>query len=307
MKIIILENQVKNDAVIKSGIAQAIKLCQTIGLTLDVTYKTTNLTLTTTTLNTDVVSNGVGINYKPILDSVDGTEDIACMIYNADNLNPKPTNPNSFGVKKGNCTPMQIPEFWYGGYDNVLAEFFLHELCHCMYFLTRTSNDQTHFKYLYPQFSQKSNIDFYLFLIKSLLPNWNSYSKQIVMLKREADDGVQTIGELAFNGFSCRTLERPFLNNQQNISCIPKETYNVKWTFSRRLLRYTYEIQNVPNRSGIRIHSSNFFRDLNGCIALGDSFKDIDGDSHLDILNSRKTIQSFETLMNKRDFTLKII
>src|ERR1019366_2056885 len=117
MKITILENEVKSPTTIQVGITNAIKLCQEIGLSIDVSYKNTNIVLTTNTLNSDVVKNGVGINYQSILDSVDGTEDIACIIYDATNINPKPTNPSSFAVKKGSCTAMQIPEFWYNGYD----------------------------------------------------------------------------------------------------------------------------------------------------------------------------------------------
>ncbi len=128
----------------------------------------------------------------------------------------------------------------------------------------------------------------------------------IVTLTRKKDDGIQTVGKLSTDGFSCCTLEKPWFNNASNISCIPKGTYQVKYTFSYKFLKYTYEIQNVLNRSGIRIHSGNFFFDILGCILLGDSYSFLNDDGEIDILNPKATINKFETLLNKQPFTLII-
>lgn len=139
----------------------------------------------------------------------------------------------------------------------------------------------------------------------------NPYLKELqapsVILKRINDDGVQTLGELAYNGFSCKTLELTWKDNKPNISCIPKGSYSVKWTFSLRLLKFTYEIQSVPNRSGIRFHGANFFFDLLGCIALGTGYQDINKDGKVDVLNSRITLQKLEDILQRKPFTLKII
>ena len=70
--------------------------------------------------------------------------------------------------------------------------------------------------------------------------------------------------------------ELPDNNNMSQISCIPLGKYICKYTFSRHL-GWTYEVLNVPNRSGIRIHSANYCglrkdgkrQELLGCIALG--------------------------------------
>lgn len=127
---------------------------------------------------------------------------------------------------------------------------------------------------------------------------------QTVTLNRFRDDGVQALGDLTVGSFACKTLERPWKNNQKNVSCIPVGTYTVKWTFSLRLLRYTYEIQNVPGRTGIRIHSGNYFSDTDGCIILGTAYGDLNHDAWADILNSKVTVSSFEKFMNKKDFNL---
>lgn len=132
------------------------------------------------------------------------------------------------------------------------------------------------------------------------------FLKPAVVLTRIEDTGKQTLGELRFKNFSCKTLERPDKNNLPNISCIPKGTYNAKYTFSPKFMKYTYEVQNVSKRSGIRIHSGNFFYQIQGCILLGSSFKDINSDGQKEVLESRITISKFESLLGKKDFTLII-
>jgi len=103
------------------------------------------------------------------------------------------------------------------------------------------------------------------------------------------------------------TLELPDLNNQKNISCILKGTYTVLHTYSQHFKKYTYEIINVPDREGIRIHSTNYFYELRGCIAVGKYLYDTNKDGELDLLKSREAITQFEELLKKQPFTLTII
>lgn len=128
-----------------------------------------------------------------------------------------------------------------------------------------------------------------------------------VTLKRLSDDGVQTQGLLYCNGFSCKTLERSYKDNKPYISSIPKGLYLVKWSFSLRLLQYTYEVKNVLGRAGIRFHRGNFFFDVDGCILLGNGFTDLNKDGKVDIINSTTTLSKFVSLMGKKDFNLQII
>lgn len=131
-------------------------------------------------------------------------------------------------------------------------------------------------------------------------------TKQPVVITRTSDNGVETLGTLTYKDFTCKTLERPWKNNTKNISCIPKGTYQCKYTFSLGKLGWCYEVQNVPGRSGIRIHPGNYFFDIEGCILLGDSYGDINKDKQTDVSNSRATIANFVSIMNKKDFTLII-
>lgn len=147
---------------------------------------------------------------------------------------------------------------------------------------------------------------------KNLEPYWSRIfpEQASVVITRKKDTGKQTLGKLVAtnNGatFTCDTLELSWKNNEKNISCIPTGTYEVKHTFSPRFMKYTYEIQKVPNRSGIRVHVANYYTQLNGCIALGVTPKDINKDGQLDVLNSRNTIKSFEQFMGKKPFKLLI-
>lgn len=133
-----------------------------------------------------------------------------------------------------------------------------------------------------------------------------------ILLKRQRDTGKETVGTLFIfkddlSFWSCKTLERPWKANQIGISCIPKGQYKVKMTYSPKFDKMTYELQQVPNRSAIRIHSGNYFTDIEGCILLGDAFKDINKDGEIDVLNSILTVKKFEEMIGNKDFLLSII
>lgn len=139
-----------------------------------------------------------------------------------------------------------------------------------------------------------------------------------VYLFRAKSDSAQTLGALITGEtsdsqvFTCRSLELPWLDNKNDVSCIPEGEYLCKWTRSPRLSTlagqdvFTYEITGVPGRTGIRIHSANYFSELKGCIALGDTHKDINNDGHNDTLHSGNTVKQFNTILNARDFMLVI-
>lgn len=93
--------------------------------------------------------------------------------------------------------------------------------------------------------------------------------------------------------FACSTIERAD-------KLIAPGTYPLKWTRSPKFSRaatikrgfpmdiYTPEIAGVAGRSGLRIHVANYTRQLEGCIAPGYSFTDLDKDGTLDIAESTK-------------------
>ncbi len=65
------------------------------------------------------------------------------------------------------------------------------------------------------------------------------------------------------------TVERPWVNNEPNISCIPPGDYPfVPRTYNRGGYE-AYEVTNVTGRSLIMLHKGNTMDDLQGCIAPG--------------------------------------
>ena len=163
---------------------------------------------------------------------------------------------------------------------------------------------------------------------------------KVVSLNHFYEDQKQCLGTLTVPGidiFVCKTLELAWNNNANNISRIKSgHKYLCKWTRSNRISKlhldrwlkknpgktaadcpheekniYTYEVfeldgSNVIGRAGIRIHSANYFFELKGCIALGDTHKDLNIDGHLDVVHSGNTVAKFAKIMNYENFILDI-
>ena len=100
--------------------------------------------------------------------------------------------------------------------------------------------------------------------------------KTLVLIRVETSD-QGTIGILLDREFLlCYTIELPWRDNKRNISCIPTGEYQVVPYTSRKFGR-VFHVLDVPNRSGILIHSGNVAGDKNkgykthsyGCILPG--------------------------------------
>ncbi|MEM1258833.1 MAG: DUF5675 family protein [Bacteroidota bacterium] len=98
--------------------------------------------------------------------------------------------------------------------------------------------------------------------------------------------------------FKGESLERGWVNNQQNISCIPEGEYPLVLEYSPRFKKELWEIKEVPGRSECKFHSANYWYQLNGCIALGNNRKFMDGDEIMDITSSRPTMKLFHDALN---------
>lgn len=88
-------------------------------------------------------------------------------------------------------------------------------------------------------------------------------------LVRVAQDKEATLGVLVIDGRPRMvTLERPWLDNAKEVSCVPAGEYKVKPIQSPRF-GATWEVMNVPNRSNILFHKGNTADDSKGCILVG--------------------------------------
>ena len=97
------------------------------------------------------------------------------------------------------------------------------------------------------------------------------------LIIRDTFTEVSTIGKLFINGESfCDTLENPYINNERNISCIPKGQYEVRLRYPRESATRDYLhllVQDVPNRDWILFHIGNTAKDTSGCILVGNGRK----------------------------------
>lgn len=94
-----------------------------------------------------------------------------------------------------------------------------------------------------------------------------------------------------------KVLERGWRNNQRNISCVPEGTYDLVLEYSNRFRKDLWELKGVPNRSECKFHVANYWRQLNGCLSLGNKHVDIDHDGDPDVTSSRLTMDKFHKAM----------
>ena len=132
---------------------------------------------------------------------------------------------------------------------------------------------------------------------------------RVVTLERISFSDVETVGILKVVGTSFKSLciERPWKDNQVNISCIPKGTYKMnRGMFNKPEVPYpTFEIQDVTNRTLIKFHSANKANELLGCIAPGDRLMVMD--NRVAVHNSFNTLKLFMVHLVDTDVAALII
>lgn len=77
-----------------------------------------------------------------------------------------------------------------------------------------------------------------------------------------------TQGVLIVAGHMFYTLERPWLNNKKNVSCIPEGRYPI-YVFKHYRWGDIIGLKNVPGRTEILFHPGNYVKDTKGCILPG--------------------------------------
>lgn len=69
----------------------------------------------------------------------------------------------------------------------------------------------------------------------------------------------------------CLTIEREWLDNMRNISCIPTGRYLCKRVQSKTFGN-TFTVCDVPDRKLIRFHKGNIEDDSHGCVVVGEEY-----------------------------------
>lgn len=96
-----------------------------------------------------------------------------------------------------------------------------------------------------------------------------------ITLKRIAQTKLSTFGVMIHNNLPfVVTLEEAWRENQRSISCIPEGRYLCK-PYTSAKYKNVWELQGVPNRSKILIHSGNTHNNTEGCILVGSQFEPI--------------------------------
>jgi len=127
----------------------------------------------------------------------------------------------------------------------------------------------------------------------------------MVQLVRELDDGHCTQGRLVLPGGALFfTLERPWLDNRNGVSCVPTGTYHCLWR-QRPNKTWTYWLSDVPGRTWILIHSGNVVAHVEGCIMLGLSRGRLKDERA--VFNSGTAVRKFEEIMGRKPFTLEVV
>lgn len=133
-----------------------------------------------------------------------------------------------------------------------------------------------------------------------------------VIIVRDWQDKNQTLGRCTVYNeegkpiFASISLERGWRNNENRVSCVPGGSYPLVLEYSPRFKRDLWELKKVPNRAECKIHPSNYWFQLEGCISLGLKLKDLNGDGYNDVTNSRDTINAFHIAL-KGDREAKLI
>lgn len=131
------------------------------------------------------------------------------------------------------------------------------------------------------------------------------------VITRFSDNGRETIGTMVATRadgqtWTRHTLEKPWLGNQRNISCVPAGTYNVALAYMGILKAMLYCVAGVIGRDGIFFHWGNFVKDTDGCILIGKLLADIDGNGTVDISDTHEAVASLHAFYGGVPFQLQI-
>lgn len=126
-------------------------------------------------------------------------------------------------------------------------------------------------------------------------------------LKRVSLDAQGTYGVLidGTRPFAV-TLERPWLNNERSVSCIPAGQYVCRRVQSPKFGN-AFEVTGVPERSHILFHKGNQVEETQGCILVAEQFGKL-GNGNMAVLQSGQGFSELMLMLAGLDeFTVNIV
>ena len=115
-----------------------------------------------------------------------------------------------------------------------------------------------------------------------------------------------TLGSLTVNDAVFETLEPPWKDNRQNLSCIPEGRYLCRFLKRSASGKYKncFHVTKVPDRVGILIHNGNLPTHTLGCIILGSRRGWLANKRA--VIASRAAMARLGVATGKRDFYLTV-
>jgi hypothetical protein len=90
----------------------------------------------------------------------------------------------------------------------------------------------------------------------------------------------------------CDTMELPWLDNQQDISCIPEGVYTYTKFFSPRMKTTVLLLHGTDPRKNVEVHWGNTVLNIDGCILVGTKGTlEVAGKLYQAVLNSDSTLE----------------
>ncbi|SIO94809.1 DUF5675 family protein [Vibrio spartinae] len=136
--------------------------------------------------------------------------------------------------------------------------------------------------------------------------------KTLILYRRYFEHGTYSVLCDEYGSELTKTIERPWLNNQQGISCIPEGIYTIEPTISPKF-GHCYALTapelgvtvNGPSlRTHILFHAANLPEQLEGCIAPGMLFGVLRG--KWAVLESKNALQKLENYLGGEKAQLMI-
>jgi hypothetical protein len=122
--------------------------------------------------------------------------------------------------------------------------------------------------------------------------------KKLELVRSYLED--RTIGMIELDETFISTLERPWLRNKVNISCIPEGSYIVKRDKTGRF--QWFAVQDVEGRTNIEFHGGLFPKHSKGCILVG-----IDHDKYWNLYDiDERGLNKLLDYVGEEDFMLTI-